>query len=117
MEFDTPIINHKHKVHDFLFCVCTQLEVRSDHEKTPDVKGAVMADSSLTQTAIYRKLKHLTQLIHTSQGKPADPNPAAVTPVMTPVVSVSHTAKVRGGKRKPAPRAVCRHFVLLELLG
>jgi hypothetical protein len=117
MEFDTPIINHEHKVHDFLFRVRTQLEVRSDREKTPDVKGAVMADGSLTQTAIYRKLKHLTRLIHESQGKPADPNPAAVTPVLTPVVSVSHTAKVRGGKRKPAPRAVCRCFMLLELLG
>jgi hypothetical protein len=94
MEFDTPIINHEHKVHDFLFSVRTQLEVRSDHKKTPNVKGAVMADGSLTQTAIYRKLKHLMQRIHKSQGKLVDLNPAVVTPVVTPVVPVSHAAKV-----------------------
>lgn len=65
-----------------------------------------MADASLTQTAVYRKLKSLTKIIH-EHRKPAPtaPAPAAVKTPVAPAAPV----KARGGKRKAIPRTV-RHF-------
>lgn len=106
-----------HSVQDLFFRVRTQMETRSSRDKTPDVKGVVMADSSLTNTQAYRKLKNLTKLIHeirdTARGVDdsrasrrggADGEELAPSATIIPTAPAAMT-RGRGGKRKNPPRS------------
>lgn len=116
-----------HPIQDLFFRIRTQLEHRSNRDKTPDVKGVIMADSSLTNTAVYRKLKNLTKLIHEIRNvsRGSDDTGSARRVVidgeeLAPAAVIIPTAPAamvrgRGGKRKNPPRASVSSFISLTL--
>lgn len=102
-----------HSVQDLLFRIRSQIEARSNREKTPDVQGVVMADSSLTSTSVYKRLRAFTKLIHefrdSSKGSEAvSSNGLIETAPLLPSAPINGSSRGRGSKRKaPVRSSVC----------
>lgn len=125
LEGHRAVWSSDHSVQDLFFRVRTQIENRSSRDKTPDVKGVVMADASLTNTSSYRKLKNITKLIHeirdTARGPDdtrsgrrvgGDGEELAPAAVIIPTAPAAMT-RGRGGKRKNPPRSSVRLRILI----
>ncbi|KAF9460435.1 hypothetical protein BDZ94DRAFT_1311562 [Collybia nuda] len=104
-----------HLIQDLLFRICTQLETRSNCNRTPDINGIVMADMSLTSTIVYKKIHAFTKLIHEHRGttKAVDKAPLGSHVVVDSGATINTTpstaivtpsgGKTQGGKCKQVP--------------